>query len=82
MHEETDAETGEITSTAIAGLSAWEGGGVITEKKEGKVMPFQSLEQQIATPGGQSQLCPPLRLNHDQNMLSRTLVGASSSCFP
>jgi len=52
MHEETDAETGEITSTAIAGLSAWEGGGVITEKKEGKVMPFQSLEQQIATPGG------------------------------
>eukprot|EP00040_Diaphanoeca_grandis_P030633 m.181503 g.181503 ORF g.181503 m.181503 type:complete len:1254 (+) comp32069_c2_seq1:380-4141(+) len=38
--------------TPVKGLSAWEGGGVITEQKEPKLLKFDSLEHCSANPGG------------------------------
>ena len=40
------------TVTPITGLTKWEGGGLITEKKEPKVVPFRSLDDCCVNPGG------------------------------
>lgn len=49
---ETTGADGKAVATPLAGLSAWEGGGLITEKKEPRVVPFKSLEECSLAPGG------------------------------
>lgn len=49
---ETEDADGKVVSTPLAGLSAWSGGGLITEKKEHRVVPFKSLEECCLAPGG------------------------------
>jgi hypothetical protein len=49
---ETEDADGKVVSTPLAGLTAWSGGGLITEKKEHRVVPFKSLEECCLAPGG------------------------------
>ena len=42
----------EFLYLRYTGLTPWTGGGVITEKKETKVLEFRSLGEVLAAPGG------------------------------